>query len=146
MTPEILIPGQTSLAQLERLFRSEAPAVLDPSARKGVDWAAAQIAKAAAGSAAVYGVNTGFGKLASLKIAPQDTETLQKNLILSHCCGVGDAMPRPVARLMMVLKLLSLGRGASGVRWLIIEQLQAMLAAGVTPVIPAQGSVGASGD
>ena len=146
MTPEILIPGQTSLAQLERLFRSEAPAVLDPSARKGVDWAAAQIAKAAAGSAAVYGVNTGFGKLASLKIAPQDTETLQKNLILSHCCGVGDAMPRPVARLMMALKLLSLGRGASGVRWLIIEQLQAMLAAGVTPVIPAQGSVGASGD
>ncbi len=146
MTPETLIPGQTTLAQLERILRSEKPAVLDPSARKGVDWAAAQIAKAAAGSAAVYGVNTGFGKLASLKIAPQDTETLQKNLILSHCCGVGDAMPRPVARLMMVLKLLSLGRGASGVRWLIIEQLQAMLAAGVTPVIPAQGSVGASGD
>ena len=146
LTPEILIPGQTTLAQLERLFRTEAPAALDPSARAGVEWAAAQIAKAAAGSAAVYGVNTGFGKLASLKIAPQDTQTLQKNLILSHCCGVGDPMPRPVVRLMMALKLLSLGRGASGVRWQIIEMLQAMLAAGVTPVIPAQGSVGASGD
>ena len=60
----------------------------------------------------MYGVNTGFGKLASIKIAPEDTATLQKNLILSHCCGVGAPMPEDVARLMMVLKLLSLGRGA----------------------------------
>ena len=90
MTPEILNPGQTSLAQLERLFRSEAPAVLDPSARKGVDWAAAQIAKAAAGSAAVYGVNTGFGKLASLKIAPQDTETFLFSGPLPTLCLIQD--------------------------------------------------------
>ena len=146
MTPELLIPGQTSLAQLERLYRTEAPAELHPSARKGVDAAAAQIAAAAAGDMAVYGVNTGFGKLASLKIARQDTAMLQKNLILSHCCGVGDPMPRDVTRLMMALKLLSLGRGASGVRWDIIALLQDMLARGVTPVIPTQGSVGASGD
>ena len=146
MTPEILTPGQTTLAQLEHLYRTEAAAQLDPSARTGVEWAAARIAEAAAGTAAVYGVNTGFGKLASLKIAPQDTEKLQRNLILSHCCGVGDPMPRPVARLMMALKLLSLGRGASGVRWEIIALLEGMLAQGVTPVIPAQGSVGASGD
>jgi histidine ammonia-lyase len=91
-------------------------------------------------------VNTGFGKLASLKIAAADTATLQRNLILSHCCGVGAPMPRAVTRLMMALKLLSLGRGASGVRWEIIEMIEAMLATGVTPVIPAQGSVGASGD
>lgn len=148
MTPDIetLIPGQVSLPQLERLYRSGAAARLDPSARAGVQAAADRIAAAAAGQTAVYGVNTGFGKLASLKIAPQDTETLQKNLILSHCCGVGEAMPRGVARLMMVLKLLSLGRGASGVRWEIIALLEAMLDRGVTPVIPAQGSVGASGD
>ena len=146
MTPEILIPGQTTLAQLERIYRTEAPAELHPSARKGIDAAAAQIAAAAAGDAALYGVNTGFGKLASLKIARQDTATLQKNLILSHCCGVGSAMPRDVTRLMMALKLLSLGRGASGVRWDIVALLQGMLARGVTPVIPAQGSVGASGD
>ena len=146
MTPEILIPGQTTLVQLERLFRTGAPAQLHSSARRGVDAAAARIAAAAAGDTAVYGVNTGFGKLASLKIARQDTATLQKNLILSHCCGVGDAMPRDVTRLMMALKLLSLGRGASGVRWDIIALLQDMLARGVTPVIPAQGSVGASGD
>lgn len=146
MTPELLLPGQTTLAQLERIYRHEAPARLDPSARAGVDRAAAMIAAAAAGDTAVYGVNTGFGKLASLKIAPQDTATLQKNLILSHCCGVGDPMPRNVTRLMMALKLLSLGRGASGVRWEVIALLEDMLAAGITPVIPAQGSVGASGD
>lgn len=146
MTPEILIPGQTGLAQLERLYRTEAPVELDLAARAGVEWAAARIAEAAAGTAAVYGVNTGFGKLAGIKIAPQDTERLQKNLILSHCCGVGDRVPRKVARLMMALKLLSLGRGASGVRWDIIVLLEGMLAQGVTPVIPAQGSVGASGD
>ncbi len=143
---EILTPGATTLAQLERLYRSEAAAILAASARAGVEAAAARIAAAAAGTDAVYGVNTGFGKLASLKIAPQDVATLQRNLILSHCCGVGDAMPRPIARLMMALKLLSLGRGASGVRWEIIQILEAMLDKGVTPVVPAQGSVGASGD
>ena len=146
MTPETLIPGATSLAQLERLWREERPAILDESARPGIAAAAARIAQAAQGEAPVYGVNTGFGKLASLKIAAEDTETLQKNLILSHCCGVGDPMPRATARLMMALKLLSLGRGASGVRWQIVALLEAMLARGVTPVIPAQGSVGASGD
>ncbi len=146
MTPEILIPGQVTLQQLERIFRQNLPVRLDDSARPGILAAAAHIAAAAKGSAAVYGVNTGFGKLASVKIAPEDTETLQKNLILSHCCGVGDAMPENVARLMMVLKLLSLGRGASGVRLVVVDILQDMLAAGVIPVIPDQGSVGASGD
>ncbi len=120
--------------------------MLDDSARGLVDAAAARVADAARGGEPVYGVNTGFGKLASVKIKPDDTETLQRNLILSHCSGVGEAIPTGIARLMMVLKLLSLGRGASGVRWLVIEQIQAMLATGVTPVVPAQGSVGASGD
>ncbi len=146
MTPETLIPGQTTLAQLERIFRGGLPAQLHPSARPGVEAAATIIASAAAGDAAVYGVNTGFGKLSSLKIASQDTAKLQENLILSHCCGVGDPMPEDVTRLMMALKLLSLGRGASGVRWEIIAQLEGMLATGVIPLIPAQGSVGASGD
>ncbi|WP_168733060.1 histidine ammonia-lyase [Aliigemmobacter aestuarii] len=146
MTPETLIPGAVTLAQLERIYRNEAPAVLSPDARPAVETAAARVAEAAAGDQAVYGVNTGFGKLASLKIAPKDTATLQRNLILSHCCGVGEPIPRRHARLMMVLKLISLGRGASGVRWDLIALLQAMLARGVTPVVPAQGSVGASGD
>jgi histidine ammonia-lyase len=146
LTPEILTPGSTTLSQLERIWRDEAPARLGPTARKAVDVAADRIAAAAAGDVPVYGVNTGFGKLASLKIASEDTAKLQENLILSHCCGVGEPMPRATARLMMALKLLSLGRGASGVRWQIIALLEGMLERGVTPVIPAQGSVGASGD
>lgn len=141
-----LTPGTTTLAQLESLWRDGSAAKLAPSARPGVETAAAQVAKAAAGSEAVYGVNTGFGKLASVKIESKDTATLQRNLILSHCCGVGEALDVPTTRLMMALKLLSLGRGASGVRWDVIAQIEALLAAGVTPVVPAQGSVGASGD
>jgi histidine ammonia-lyase len=143
---ETLIPGQVTLAQLERIFRQGLPVRLHDSARPGIETAAAHIARAANGTAAVYGVNTGFGKLACVKIAAQDTAKLQENLILSHSCGVGDPMPKDVARLMMVLKLLSLGRGASGVRPVVVDLIEAMLAQGVTPVIPDQGSVGASGD
>ena len=119
---------------------------LDDACRPAIQAAADRIAAAAAGNAAVYGVNTGFGKLASVKIAVRDTATLQRNLILSHCCGVGAPIPRRHARLVMALKLLSLGRGASGVRLELVDLIQDMLARGVTPVIPAQGSVGASGD
>ena len=141
-----LTPGTTSLATLETLWRSAASARLDPAAREGVEAAAALVRAAAEGAAAVYGVNTGFGKLASVRIAAADTATLQRNLILSHCCGVGDPLDTATTRLMMALKLLSLGRGASGVRWEVIASLEAMLARGVTPVVPVQGSVGASGD
>lgn len=146
MTIVTLTPGKVSLADLELVFRKELAVRLDRACKPAVEGAAAQIAAAAAGDVPVYGVNTGFGKLASLKIEKEDTATLQRNLILSHCCGVGRAIPRAHARLIMVLKLLSLGRGASGVRWSLIELLEAMLENGVTPVIPAQGSVGASGD
>lgn len=141
-----LTPGATTLAQLESLWRDGSPARLDPSARAGVEAAAQKVRDAAEGDAAIYGVNTGFGKLASVKIAPKDITTLQRNLILSHCCGVGEALDIPTTRLMMALKLLSLGRGASGTRWEVIALIEAMLECGVTPVVPVQGSVGASGD
>ncbi len=146
MTTLTLTPGTVSLADLEHVFRAECAMRLDAACRPAIELAQGRIAAAAAGDAAVYGVNTGFGKLASVKIASGDTATLQRNLILSHCCGVGPAIGRAHARLMMVLKLLSLGRGASGVRLEIIDLLEAMLERGVAPVIPAQGSVGASGD
>ncbi|MEQ9694812.1 histidine ammonia-lyase [Shimia sp. SDUM112013] len=146
MTDLTLTPGQVTLAQLEAVYRDGATGALDPACAVSVRVAAEQVAQAAAGDQAVYGVNTGFGKLASLKIAPQDTALLQRNLILSHCCGVGDPMPRALVRLMMTLKLMSFGRGASGVRWDMVQQLQDLLARGVTPVVPSQGSVGASGD
>ena len=141
-----LTPGGTPLALLERLWRGGEAAALDPAARPGVEAAAALVRRAAAGEAPVYGVNTGFGKLASVKIAAGDTARLQRNLILSHSCGVGDPLDEATTRLMMALKLLSLGRGASGVPWETIALIEAMLARGVTPLVPGQGSVGASGD
>ncbi len=146
MTGLTLLPGAATLADLARVYHDEAAVRLDPACPAGVADAAARIEAAAKGDAAVYGVNTGFGKLASVKIAAADTATLQRNLILSHCCGVGDPIPRRNARLMMALKLLSLGRGASGVRLELVTLIEEMLARGVTPVIPQQGSVGASGD
>lgn len=142
----VLTPGETGLATLERLWREGAPVSLIASARDAVDASAGQVRRAARGETPVYGVNTGFGKLASVRIAPEDTETLQRNLVLSHCCGVGEALDPATTRLMMALKLLSLGRGASGVRWEICMLIEGILASGLTPVIPAQGSVGASGD
>ena len=142
----IVTPGQVFLSDLERIYRDETPVRLADEARPKVEAAAELVAKAAAASAPVYGVNTGFGKLASRKIAPQDTAKLQENLILSHCCGVGAPLSERLTRLMMVLKLMSLGRGASGVRWDICALIEDMLEAGVTPVVPHQGSVGASGD
>lgn len=143
---EILTPGAATLAQLEAIWREGKPAVLDPSVRKAVEAAADLVRRAAEGNEAVYGVNTGFGKLASVKIPSRDTAQLQRNLILSHCCGVGEPLDTATTRLMMALKLLSLGRGASGVVWGTVKLIEEMLEKGVTPVVPEQGSVGASGD
>ena len=140
-----LVPGQVTLSQLRTILHG-APVALDDSAFPAIEAAHALVQRAAAGSEPVYGVNTGFGKLASIKIARDDTATLQRNLILSHACGVGEALDVPTTRLMMALKLISLGRGASGVAPATIRLIEAMLDRGVTPVIPVQGSVGASGD
>ncbi|MAG96719.1 MAG: histidine ammonia-lyase [Alphaproteobacteria bacterium] len=142
----ILHPGTATLGQLEALWRGQEAVCLVPSTRPTIEAAAALVQKAAKGDEAIYGVNTGVGKLASVKIAAADTTTLQRNLILSHCCGVGEALDSPTTRLMMALKLLSLGRGASGVAWSTVALIEAMLEKAVMPVIPSQGSVGASGD
>lgn len=141
-----LHPGAVPLETLERLYWSEESARLDPACDEAIARGAARIAEIARGGEPVYGVNTGFGKLASVRIAPEDVETLQRNLILSHCCGVGQPLDRRVTRLVMALKLVSLGRGASGVRLEIVRLIEAMLEAGVTPIVPEKGSVGASGD
>ncbi len=143
---ETLRPGEVSLKQLEAIYWHGAHARLDPSFDAGIARAAARIAEIAAGNAPVYGINTGFGKLASIKIDSADTATLQRNLILSHCCGVGAPLPENISRLIMALKLISLGRGASGVRLELVHLIEAMMEKGVTPVIPEKGSVGASGD
>ncbi|WP_224825955.1 histidine ammonia-lyase [Cognatishimia sp. MH4019] len=142
----ILTPGTATLAQLQDIWAGSSNVRLDPAFHDGIAAAHAMVTKAAAGEKAIYGVNTGFGKLASVKIAANDVATLQRNLILSHCCGVGEALDDATTRLMMVLKLLSLGRGASGVAMRTIQIIEDMLAKGVLPFIPDQGSVGASGD
>ena len=141
-----LVPGSVTLEQLKQVWRTDAPIKLDAQTMPLIEASARMVKEAAEGDAPVYGVNTGFGKLASVQIPPEDTETLQRNLILSHCCGVGDDTPAEIVRLMMALKLISLGRGASGVRPVLVQLIEAMLEKNVIPVVPSQGSVGASGD
>ena len=142
-----LSPGKTTLEQLFDAVENENSIIqLERSCKVQVDKTAAVVEAVVNGEAAVYGVNTGFGKLSSVRIASKDTATLQRNLILSHCAGVGEASDPKIVRLMMILKLLSLGRGASGVRWELIEAIENVLNAGIVPIVPSQGSVGASGD
>ena len=141
-----LKPGHVPLAQMEAIYRDGAAARLDAGCAPALEASAARVAEIAEGSAAVYGINTGFGKLASVRIPPGDVTTLQRNLIVSHCCGVGAPLDDAVVRLVMALKLISLGRGSSGVRPATAALIEAMLKRGVVPVIPGQGSVGASGD
>jgi histidine ammonia-lyase len=141
-----LVPGSVSLAQLSHLYWSGGALRLDPAAEPAIRKAASRIEEIAGGDAAIYGVNTGFGKLASIRIDASDVATLQRNLILSHCCGFGQPLPDNIVRLVMCLKLVSLGRGASGIRMELVDLLQGMVNAGVLPIIPEKGSVGASGD
>jgi histidine ammonia-lyase len=140
-----LNPETIDLATLRRLW-SGAPARLDEASMQRVANAAASVERIVASGETVYGVNTGFGLLANTRIPNDRLAELQTNLILSHSAGLGDPLPRQVSRLMIVLKLLGLGRGYSGVRPVVIEALQALLDKDAIPVIPAQGSVGASGD
>lgn len=111
-----------------------------------VSEAAASVERIVSSGETVYGVNTGFGLLANTRIPNDKLADLQNNLILSHSAGVGDPLPRHVSRLMIILKLLGLGRGFSGVRPVVIESLQSLVDRDAIPVIPSQGSVGASGD
>ncbi len=147
MNAVVLTPAATTLESLVALLPdTNCNITLDRQARAKVEHAARIVADVVSNNKAVYGINTGFGKLASVRIASEDTATLQRNLILSHCAGVGPAASESVVRMMMILKLLSLGRGASGVRWQLIEKIEQLLNARITPVVPTQGSVGASGD
>ncbi len=145
MTDIMLTPGSVPLDNWRKVYEGAALS-LDPACRDRVEAGAAVVARIVAKGDPVYGINTGFGKLASVRIAADDVETLQRNLILSHCCGVGEPLAPEIVRLVMALKLGSLGRGASGVRPQIVALIEAMLAHGILPVIPGKGSVGASGD
>ncbi|HEY8434862.1 MAG TPA: histidine ammonia-lyase, partial [Sphingomicrobium sp.] len=140
-----LDPEAIELGTLRRLWQGE-PASLDDASMRRIALSADAVERIVAGGETVYGVNTGFGLLANTRIPNERLAELQTNLILSHSAGLGEPLPRHVTRLMIVLKLLGLGRGHSGVRPLVIEALQRLLDADAMPIIPSQGSVGASGD
>ena len=146
MTHLTLGQSPLTLAQLRAVLDGPCTVDLAPAAWSAVDRGAAVVAAIVAEGRTVYGVNTGFGLLANTSIATADLETLQKNLVLSHACGVGPLLDDAVVRLLMVLKIASLSKGASGVRRQTLQALIAMVNAGVLPCIPSKGSVGASGD
>ena len=146
MTDSILLrPGAVSLAQWRAVYRG-ARVQLDPACAEAVRSSSQTVDAIVAKGEPVYGINTGFGKLASVRIERDDLETLQRNIVLSHAAGVGEPMPVSVVRLMLALKLVSLAQGASGVKPATLALLAALLEHDVMPVVPCQGSVGASGD
>ncbi len=142
----LIHPGRLTLDELKAIHAGGHRLMIDPQALPGIRASAALVKAAADGQAPVYGVNTGFGKLASTRIGHEDLSRLQWNLIRSHSVGVGQPLAAPVVRLMLALKAASLARGHSGVRPEVIDALLAVHNAGLVPCVPSQGSVGASGD
>ena len=107
-----MVPGRVLLTDLADVFWNGTPVVVAAEFHPAIERSARRIAEIAAGNEPVYGVNTGFGKLASIRIDAADSATLQRNLVLSHCCGFGAPLTEPIVRLILTLKLISLGRGA----------------------------------
>ncbi len=143
----LLLDGNTlQFADLVEVARHGRVVRLHPEARRRMAASAAWVHAAGAGDQTVYGVTTGFGSLARVNIAAKDRALLSLNLIRSHAAGVGAPLPVPAVRAMMLLRANALSKGASGCRPLLVETLLAMLNAGLTPVVPAQGSCGSSGD
>ncbi|AZO78880.1 MULTISPECIES: histidine ammonia-lyase [unclassified Bosea (in: a-proteobacteria)] len=143
MTTHSLTPGEARLADWRHVLDG---ATVSLSETGAIAAAQAIVDDIVAAGTVTYGVNTGFGKLASVRIADNDLATLQRNLILSHAVGTGPALPDEVVALILAMKAASLARGASGVRPVVVEALVGALKAGALPVVPAKGSVGASGD
>ncbi|MGQ0741260.1 MAG: histidine ammonia-lyase [Alphaproteobacteria bacterium] len=141
-----LVPALAPLSFWRSVRETSDAVELDARAWPRIDAARAAIEKVLTEDRVVYGVNTGFGKLAHTRISPDKLHQLQRNLVLSHATGVGPELPSDVVRLVLALKVASLARGHSGVRRTVIEYLLRLLNHGVIPAIPAQGSVGASGD
>ncbi|MEH0666086.1 histidine ammonia-lyase [Vibrio scophthalmi] len=142
----LLKPGQLSLHQLRHISRSPVNLSLDDSAIPAIEESTQVVEQVIAENRTVYGINTGFGLLANTRIAPEDLETLQKSIVLSHAAGIGELMADETVRLMMVLKINSLARGYSGIRLSVIQALIELVNAQVYPCVPQKGSVGASGD
>ncbi len=145
--PVVVLTGaDLTIAEVEAVARAGAGVALDVHARERMQEARDVVESLVAEGAVVYGVTTGFGALASTRIEPADAGRLQENLLMSHAAGVGPAFPREVVRAMLLLRANTLALGHSGCRPLVVDRLIEFLAAGIHPVVPEQGSVGASGD
>ena len=141
-----LVPGEVDLATLRAIYQGNVTLSLDQSARQAIADAQQTVEAIVASGKVVYGINTGFGKLAQTQIPAGRLADLQRNLVLSHSVGLGALLPDNVTRLVVATKIISLARGHSGVRIELVEALLTLFNAGVMPVIPEKGSVGASGD
>jgi histidine ammonia-lyase len=144
--PVVLTGADLTIADVEAVARHDAQIVLDDRARERMAAARAVVEGLVEAGEIVYGITTGFGDLATTFVPPGDAATLQENLLMSHAAGVGPAFPREVVRAMLLLRANTLALGHSGCRPLLVDRIAAFLAAGVHPVVPEQGSVGASGD
>ena len=145
--PELILePGAVGLGALRHIQAGGLRLALAPSVRPGMARAQAVVKAIVESDQVVYGINTGFGKLASTRIATNHLAELQRNLVLSHSVGTGESLAAPVVRLVLATKAISLARGHSGIRPEIVDALLALFNAGLLPCIPAKGSVGASGD
>ena len=142
----VIEPGNLTLDQLQRIHQGNEPLLLSDGCRAGIRASADVVRAAADGDAPVYGVNTGFGKLANQRISKSDLAVLQLNLIRSHSVGVGEPLSPPIMRLMLALKAASLARGYSGVREEVVDTILAVVNAGLVPWVPAHGPAGASRD
>ena len=142
----VIKPGQLSLKQLRQISRSPVVVSLDPSAIPDIEASTRVVEQVIAENRTVYGINSGFGLLANTKIAPEDLETLQRSIVLSHAAGIGKFMSDETVRLMMILKINSLSRGFSGIRLAVINALMELVNSQVYPCVPQKGSVGASGE
>ncbi len=141
-----LKPGVVTLAELRRIARGTEAIALAGGWRTGVEQSLAAVGRRLAAGEALYGINTGFGKLAKTRVSDDELATLQLYIVRSHAAGVGAPLADSTVRLVMVLKAASLARGYSGVRPVVIERLLQFVNAGIHPLVPGQGSVGASGD
>lgn len=147
MSSQVKLDGRSlTLEDVAEVARRRAPVAITPDATKRASAARGVVEAAIASGAVIYGVNTGFGKLANVRIPSDRLEELQRNLILSHAAGVGSPLPVDIVRAAMLLRANVLLRETSGVRPIVAEHLVHLLNAGITPVVPEQGSVGASGD